>query len=780
MKKFTLAIFFTIGLLSLPKVNATHFAGAEIYYEHVAGTIRDYCVTVIVYGDLNGAAALPTTTSISYTSTCFAGATVNNVVNQQGANNGYNRNDYVYTNAYACAPYDPNDPNSVQFYSFSYQTCVTLPGNCNDWVFSWDDFARNNAIDNIQTPGTRALYIEAKLNNNLGQNSSPRFTSAPVKQFCVKQQSDPPFPLVQNAVEINGDSVRYTLSEPLEGPNQPIPWSVGYSSIAPISSFITPTIDQKSATFFFSPNNPEVDVLKIIVEEYRMAPGTGFWIFVGSTSRDLQIPVLTICNSTAEKGPSINTTIAGFSSGSINADSLSSKYGINTVSNDSTIDPVSSAYNYTVPIIEYNCFADSIMLIFNDAPLIYTPSISAEENEFRVIGPDGVARPILDISFKPFAGSNVLTNEIYLKLHRPLDANGQYVLQIKRGSDGNTLQDECGFQLPPNQIMLINVQNCPSLEYELENLTVVNDRDRKINWSITDPSYLQPHLFNYWQIGMTVGGNTYYRSLNDINARSFDDTEQFFPDHVDFQNFEYSVQLVQNSDFKTPANNKLITIRLRDTITYNGPLNSTVDFGWNAYNAWDTAVTNYQMWWAQCFPDSSIDGSWTTYEGGNVDYFYNDFIVDNSDPANNALYAFRVDASNNINPPPAGWVSESNWLYVLVDYIELPDTSLVKLFAPNVFTPNNDNQNDRFFISGIDGGKEYKEAQLSVFNRWGQLVYEDDNFSARNNSQQGWDGTSIYTGKKLSNGVYYYTVKFRDPDSNTIKDLSGSVTLLGS
>lgn len=773
-------IFSLFVLLASFTAKATHYAGAEIFYEYVPGTLRDYKVTLIVYGDLNGAAALPVSENISYSSSCHPGGTINNVPNTQGAVAGYIRANYIYNQAYPCAPYDPNDPNSVQFYSFTYETTISLPMNCNDWVFEWEGFARNNAISNIVNPGGEALHIEAFLNNNFGQNSSPKFTSAPVKQFCVKQPNDPPFPLVQVAQEIDNDSIVYQLAQPQGAGGALIPWQNSFSTAQPISSWINPTIDQKTATFFFTPNTPEVDVLKIVVNEYRFDTINGVWVFVGNTARDLQIPVLTNCNSNAQNGPEINTSLAGFSTGSFPMDSLRDAYGIIKISNDSSLNATSGLYQAQVPQIEYNCFDNIITLKFNDSPQIYTPSISEAKDEFRVLGPDGVSRPIIDITFLPDPGSIVQTNEIYLHLHKPLDANGSYLLQVKRGSDGNTLQDECGFQLPPNQIMMINVTNCPSLDYSLDNLTVEDDRNRKIDWSIVDPNYLQPSLFNYWQVGMTVGGATYVRTINDINARSFTDNEEFFPDQVDHQNFEYWVQLVQNSDFKAPAQNTLITVRLRDTITFTGPQSSVVDFGWNAYNAWPSSETEYQMWWSECNADSTLIGNWEKYEGQDTSYFFNQFNVDNSKIENEGLYVFRVDATNNTSPPPAGWTSESNWKYVWVAYNELPDLSLPKLFAPNVFSPNNDNQNDRFFISGLEGGREYANVSLTVYNRWGQLVYEDENFSERNNPQEGWDGTSIYTGQKLADGVYYYTAQFKDPLTNQTKDLQGSVTILGS
>jgi gliding motility-associated-like protein len=777
MKKLAIISAF-LSLVFTQELKATHFAGAEIFYEHVPGTARDYCVTLIVYGDLNGTASLPIDADITYSSSCFGATTVTNVLNLQGAQINYNRNNYIYTQAYPCAPYDPNDPNSVQFYSFSYQTCITLPGDCQDWVFAWTDFARNNAIDNIVNPGSEDLYIEAKLNNNLGQNSSPRFTSAPVKQFCVKQQNDPPFPLVQNAVEADGDSVHYKLAQPLNGPNSPIPWANGYNTANPISSWTTPTIDQATSTFFFTPNNPEVDVLKIVVEEFRF---NGIqWIFVGSTERDLQIPILSGCNSVAEKGPAINTSLPGFTASTMSSSLLEGTYGISNISNDSVLDPTTNEYIYDVPVIEYSCFDDSITLTFNPEPLIYTPSISEAEDEFRIIGPDGEARPIVDISFTPDPGSPVQTNQIHLKLHKPLDEDGIYVVHIKNGSDGNTLMDECGFQLPPNQIMLIEVKDCPDLNYSLDLVTVEDDRNRRVKWSIDDPNYLRPDLFNYWRLGMKVGGNSYSIEINDINAREYLDETEFFENQVDFQNFEYSIQLVQNADFKAPAAEQLTTIKLvNQLVPQAGEQKSILELAWNAYNGWDSAFATYQLFVGSVDPNNTMNISWEIYQNNNTNYFFNNYEIDASTPANDGLYAIKVEATDANNPPPAGEISESNWIYFEIKHEVIPDLTLVTPFTPNVFTPNNDNKNDRFFIDGANGSRMYSEIQLSVYNRWGQLVYEDPNFGYRNSSQQGWDGTDIYTGKRVSDGVYYYVATLSDPLTETKKELQGSVTILG-
>jgi len=86
-------------------------------------------------------------------------------------------------------------------------------------------------------------------------------------------------------------------------------------------------------------------------------------------------------------------------------------------------------------------------------------------------------------------------------------------------------------------------------------------------------------------------------------------------------------------------------------------------------------------------------------------------------------------------------------------------------FVPNVFTPNGDYQNDVFKLYAT--GTVY--FHLTVFNRWGEKVYES------NNVNDGWDGK--YQGKESYSGVYTYVVELTFLDSERRKYI-GSVTLL--
>ncbi|MEM6317523.1 MAG: gliding motility-associated C-terminal domain-containing protein [Bacteroidota bacterium] len=69
-------------------------------------------------------------------------------------------------------------------------------------------------------------------------------------------------------------------------------------------------------------------------------------------------------------------------------------------------------------------------------------------------------------------------------------------------------------------------------------------------------------------------------------------------------------------------------------------------------------------------------------------------------------------------------------------------------FVPNVITPNNDGRNDAFRVPCV---ANQPQSQLKVFNRWGDLVYESDNY------ENDWTGT--YNGDPLPNGTYFYLLK---------------------
>ncbi|QMU27783.1 gliding motility-associated C-terminal domain-containing protein [Adhaeribacter radiodurans] len=91
--------------------------------------------------------------------------------------------------------------------------------------------------------------------------------------------------------------------------------------------------------------------------------------------------------------------------------------------------------------------------------------------------------------------------------------------------------------------------------------------------------------------------------------------------------------------------------------------------------------------------------------------------------------------------------------------VQPPNTT--SFIPANVFTPNNDGLNDYFQMPNLP--PNYCEsifASITIFNRWGNQVYNSTNREFK------WDGHNA------TDGVYYYLIKFSD------KEYKGHVTLV--
>ncbi len=94
-----------------------------------------------------------------------------------------------------------------------------------------------------------------------------------------------------------------------------------------------------------------------------------------------------------------------------------------------------------------------------------------------------------------------------------------------------------------------------------------------------------------------------------------------------------------------------------------------------------------------------------------------------------------------------------------------------KIFMPNTFSPNGDGANDMFYPrgTGLDRVKS-----LRVFNRWGEVVFEQRDFPT-NNAAFGWNG--MYKGKKALPDVYVYQVEIFCENSEVIR-FEGNIALI--
>ena len=103
------------------------------------------------------------------------------------------------------------------------------------------------------------------------------------------------------------------------------------------------------------------------------------------------------------------------------------------------------------------------------------------------------------------------------------------------------------------------------------------------------------------------------------------------------------------------------------------------------------------------------------------------------------------------------------------DTLYVTDQCPTIVFLPNIFTPNEDDYNDHFFVQG----DEIISFHLQVYNRWGGLVYETREV------EPGWDGT--FNGQNAQTGVYTWILNYEGYEENgkvQSKMEAGTVTLI--
>lgn len=87
---------------------------------------------------------------------------------------------------------------------------------------------------------------------------------------------------------------------------------------------------------------------------------------------------------------------------------------------------------------------------------------------------------------------------------------------------------------------------------------------------------------------------------------------------------------------------------------------------------------------------------------------------------------------------------------------------------PTAFTPDNDNINDTWELSGLD--TIFPNNVVYIYNRWGSLVFQSEKGKYESNR---WDGT--FNGKELPVGSYYFIIDYNDSKNRMVK---GTVTII--
>ena len=297
-------IFFSLVVILISSFYSigSHVSGANITYAPT-GVPNQYLITLTLYRDCSGIPApggVGGGVTINFWNDCD-GTTAAAQLVQQSLNEVSAIDTTYCPDSTTC-----NGGTMPGMEQYTYQGIVELPVACADWHMSYSLNARNNATN--VTGGT--MYIESSINtsNNI-TNTSPTLIWSPTNGFdpipyaCVNS----PKSYALNVVEPDGDSLVFSLVNPLTGPNINIGYVGGYSALSPIPGL---TINSTTGQIDFTATIAGIFVITILIEEFN-ANG----VLVGSIMHDFQIVVESCLNN----DPVAPNNVVNFTNVSTNA-----------------------------------------------------------------------------------------------------------------------------------------------------------------------------------------------------------------------------------------------------------------------------------------------------------------------------------------------------------------------------------------------------------------------------------------------------------------------------
>jgi gliding motility-associated-like protein len=358
-------------------------------------------------------------------------------------------------------------------------------------------------------------------------------------------------------------------------------------------------------------------------------------------------------------------------------------------------------------LVPLTCGPQKLRLLFRK-PLLCS-SIAGDASDFFISGTYPVA--ITDITR---CTANGLTKEIILSLDKPLEQKGSFTLHLRRGSDGNTLLDECAQETPVGSTLPFSVLD-----------TVHAGFSYTIDYTCTENtvhfSHNGAHEVNSWSWDLDAGQKS---SVPQPTGRYTDFTPK-------------QISLAVSNGFCSDTSQTEIMFDNFLSVSFDAPAEE---------------CPNDSVFFSSTAVGKQLTYHWSFGDGATA-----------TDAETGHKYAAPVRTSpvQVKHTVTDAFGCSKSLTKPLVIY------SSCTIYLPNAFTPNGDGKNDVFQILN---GLRATRLQFTVFNRWGQTVFNTSNW------KQGWDGR--INGTLQGAGTYVWMLRFTDTKSGKLVEQKGTVVLI--
>ena len=762
-----IALIFTFCLtLMCSSSQATHIVGGELNYRYISGT--EYEITLIVYRDCFGGQA-------PFDDPAAIGA-FDNTGNLVASS-------YVNITSQGRIPNVINSPcltppTNICYEVATYVYRTNLPSRPGGYQLVYQRCCRNYSILNVSNViNTGATYVATIPDSAIvAYNSNPVFSQLPPTFIC----EGAPFSFDHSAIDPEGDSIVYELCVPLDGadrnnprpqppnapPYSPIQWLPPYTSNNPFGG-VPLTINPRTGLLKATPLSTGQYVYGICAKEYRNG------VYLGQTQRDFQAnvvpcPMLTVASIFS---PTIvcGSLTAEFTNNSYNAMTYTWDFGDLTTLAD-TSDFKSPAWNYpdtgiyTVTLVAYSGFNtlcnDTAVGIVKIYPIFFadydienvrcTPNFGFQDASYGV---GGLA------NFWNWDFGDGSTSFDPNPTHS-YPVAGLYDVRLVTSTDSSCLDTLI-------QTISVLEPTVATFETEIDTcLHTVFTQNNSSNtafsiWSFAgsfnviedEPEHYYPSAGVYQISVVTVSDS----SCRDTTSRLIilpalpkSDFRYSIADCDSTVNF--SNLSSQSVSYEWSFGDGVLSTEFSPSHTYSLAGNIPVRLVSTSPNACTDTVEKeiFFISYKEAQFETSVDScSGLVHFNGVTDNavsYYWDFGDGKTDTVKSPLHAYAPDGSYEayltVNSKSSCPDSTSRFTTYESPLGE-------RLFVPNSFTPNGDGLNDIFKISVFRPCEQYS---LSIFNRWGQLVFESDNAETAV-----WDGT--FKNSMAEEGAYVYLLR---------------------
>ena len=356
-----------------------------------------------------------------------------------------------------------------------------------------------------------------------------------------------------------------------------------------------------------------------------------------------------------------------------------------------------------------SCSPHTLRLVFSKP--ILCSSIATNGSDFLVNGNYPVT---VSSASGNCSGTPATTREILVNLSGPLQQQGNFTLSLQRGSDGNTILNECGEETPVGSSI---------------NFSVMDTVNANFTYSIN-------YGCNVDEINFFQAGN------NGVTDWSWDLDDNITSSQ---QNPTSAYSIFNTKEVQCIVSNGFCSDTSRQSILLENFLRADFTVLEDNCPREPVPMTNASVGKIVQLNWSFGDG--TSGTGSGPVHVYN--------TTNGAtIYTITLTVLDSFGCQKS--VSKKIKIY----------PSCI-LDVPNGFTPNNDGHNDLLYpLNAVKA----QQLEFYVYNRWGQLVFRTTNW------KQGWDGR--LNGVLQPAGTYIWMLRFVERDTQKKIFLKGTTILV--